>query len=110
MSTESGSDQQLLQPFVISGTDLSTEALAVALGLRHQYLVAPYSIPPDSHPLALTLKDKKPEPIITQPVVPIQEAPGAPVTVQLVGHRSRTTTTPGAPTTSATPDCITVQP
>ncbi len=84
VGAEIGSAQPLLQRFVISGTDLSTEAPAVALELRHQYLVALYALPPDKHPLALSLKEKKPEPTITQPVVPIQEAPGAPVTVHLV--------------------------
>jgi hypothetical protein len=82
-STKPDSEQPLLQRFMIPGTDLSIEAPAVDLGLRHGYLVALYAVPPDEQPFTLTLEEKKPEPAIVQPDVPRQEAPGAPVSTQL---------------------------
>jgi hypothetical protein len=82
-STKPYSEQPLLQRFVIPGTDLFTEALAVDLGLRHGYLVALYAVPPDEQPFTLTLEEEKPEPTIIQLDIPRQEAPGAPVTTQL---------------------------
>jgi hypothetical protein len=82
-ATEPGTDQPLRQRFVIPGTDLFAEAPAVNLELREGYLVALYAIPPDEQPFSLTIEERKPEPTLSQPDIPFQDAPGTPVTTQL---------------------------
>jgi hypothetical protein len=77
------SSEKLLQRFLAPDTNISVEAPAVELALRHGYLVALYKIPLNKQPLTLTIEDAKPEAAIDQPVIPTQTAPGAPVTVLL---------------------------
>jgi Collagen triple helix repeat (20 copies) len=81
--TESGSTERLLQRFLIPGTDISTEAPAVDLAVRHGYLVALYAVPLDEQDPTFTVEETKPKLTIVQPEIPHQTAPGAPVIVQL---------------------------
>jgi hypothetical protein len=81
--TEPGSTEKLLQRFLIPGTDISVEASAVDLAVRHGYLVALYAVPLSEHRLTVTIEKAKPKPTIVQPEIPRQTAPGAPVIVQL---------------------------
>ncbi|MGH3975196.1 MAG: hypothetical protein ACRDS9_17980 [Pseudonocardiaceae bacterium] len=78
-----GSTEKLLQRFLIPGTDISVEASAVDLAIRHGYLVALYAVPLSEHRLTVTIENAKPKPAIVQPQIPRQTAPGAPVIVQL---------------------------
>jgi hypothetical protein len=78
-----GSAEKLFQRFLVPGTGISTEAPVVELVLRHGYLIALYEIPLDEQPLTLTIGEAKPKPVIDQPVISNQTAPGAPVTAQL---------------------------
>jgi hypothetical protein len=81
---DADSQQRLRQRFIIPGTDLSTEAVAIGLSLRHGYLVALYAIPSNEQRFNFTLEEKKPEPTIVQPVIPPQATSGASVTTQLI--------------------------
>ncbi len=81
--TEPGSTENLIQRFLIPGTDISVEASAVDLAIRHGYLIALYAVPLEEHRLKLTIEKGRPKPAIAQPGIPRQTAPGMPVIVQL---------------------------
>ena len=76
---EADSSRTPLQRFAIPGTDISAEASAVTLDIRHGYLTAAYAIPLDKHHHKFFIEKKKPRPTIGQPTVPNQSAPGMPV-------------------------------
>lgn len=75
--------KNLLQRFVIPGTDISIDAPAVNLTVRHGYLVARYAVPLSQQRRTLTVEKAKPKPAIVQTETPRQTAPGAPVVLQL---------------------------
>ena len=81
--TEPDAPDKLLQRFLIPGTDISADALAVDLTVRHGYLVALYDLPIDEDLPRLAIKTAKPKPSIVQRTIPHQTMLGAPVAAQL---------------------------
>lgn len=81
--TKPAASAQLLQRFLIPGTDIFVDAPAVDLTMRHGYLVALYDLPTEKDRPRLTIEAAKPKPAIIQRKIPRQTAPGAPVVVRL---------------------------
>jgi hypothetical protein len=82
------------QRFAVPGTGIDVEAILVDTVERDGYHVARYALPIGDELPAVTIEDSRPAPIIIQPIVPRQAAPGLPVITQLIAVHEHSTHLP----------------
>jgi len=88
------SDGRLSQRFELPGTDCQLSADAEDLVVQNGQIVAYYTVPQTPTPLPLEIPPRSPGVAITQPVIPHQSAPRAPVNIALHAEIANPTSAP----------------